>query len=142
MRNMKKYRLPSAPAWLLLVGVLLFPVGCRHLPEDSAMLDKVEKARLAAANPDNYGRPVRIQGVVTYCDPEWHLLFLQDESGGLFIDVDEDVVDLSAGQLIEVSGKLGPSNRGIESPHFRVLGAARATFTMGADTWTDPRRGD
>ena len=88
------------------------------------MLDKVEKARLAAANQDNYGRPVLIQGVVTYCDPEWHLLFVQDESGGLFIDLDENVVDVSAGQLVEVSGKLAPSNRGIESPHFRILGAA------------------
>jgi len=122
MRTMKRYRLSSAPAWLLLACILLLPVGCRRRSDDSATLDRVEEARLAAADPDNYGRAVRIRGVVTYCDPEWRLLFLQDQSGGLFIDLDQDVADLSAGRLIEVSGKLAPSNRGIESPHFRVLG--------------------
>src|SRR5271170_6623585 len=124
MRTMKRYRSSSAPAWLLLVCILLLSVGCRRRSDDAATLDRVDEARLAAADPDNYGRAVRIRGVVTYCDPEWHLLFLQDQSGGLFIDFDQDVVGLSAGRLIEVSGKLAPSNRGIESPHFRVLGPA------------------
>jgi len=122
--NMRINQLFSVPFWCLVVCLILPAAGCSNQSGDSAVLDKVDTTRLAAMNPSNYGRPVRIQGVVTYCDPEWHLLFLQDASGGIFVALKDEVADLKVGNLVEVSGKLAPGNRGIEEPHFRLLGAA------------------
>src|SRR5277367_1182321 len=121
---MQKSYLTSVAASALVVSLLWSAAGCGSRSLDSAVLDKAEVTRLAARNPSNYGRPVRLKGVVTYCDPEWHLHFLQDESGGFFIDLKEEVADLKVGRLVEISGKLGPGNHGVEDPLFRVLGSA------------------
>ncbi len=102
----------------------MFSTGCRTASHNSSVFDNVEAVRTAAANPSNYGKPLRIEGVVTFCDPEWHLLFLQDATGGLFVHLAEEGTDLQAGQSIEVSGKLAPGNRGIDDARFRVLGSA------------------
>jgi diguanylate cyclase (GGDEF)-like protein len=123
-RNMGTDQQIPLRAGLLMLCVLLSATGCRTAPGDSGVFESAEKAHLAATNPSNFGKPVRIQGVVTYCDPEWHLLFLQDSSGGFFVNLKEDVADLKAGRLVEVSGKLAPGNRGIDDPHFRLLGPA------------------
>jgi diguanylate cyclase (GGDEF)-like protein len=104
--------------------ILLSAMGCRTSSRNSSVLDRAEQVRLAAADPSNYGKAVRITGVVTYCDPDWHLLFLQDASGGFFIDLKESVPGMDAGRLVEVSGKLAPSNRGIDDPDIRLLGLA------------------
>jgi len=122
--KMSQTQLFSMPRWCLLVCLISLVAGCKNQSRDAAILDKAEATRLAATNPGNYGRPVRIQGVVTYCDPEWHLLFLQDDSGGFFVDLKDEVPELKVGRLVEVSGKLAPGNRGIEEPRFRVLGMA------------------
>src|SRR5208282_4495767 len=113
---MRKSCLIAVPASVLVVSLLLSAAGCGSRSLNSAVLDKAEVTRLAATNPSNYGRPVRLTGVVTYCDPEWHLLFLQDDSGGFFVDLKEEVADLKVGRLVEISGKLAPGNRGIEDP--------------------------
>jgi diguanylate cyclase (GGDEF)-like protein len=124
MRNVGTDQRIPVRAWVLMLCVLLSSTGCGTAPGDSSVLESAEKAHLAASDSSNYGKPVRIQGVVTYCDPEWHLLFLQDSSGGFFVNLKEDVADLKVGQLVEVSGKLAPGNRGIDDPHFRLLGPA------------------
>lgn len=71
-------------------------------------------------------------------DPEWHLLFLQDSSGGFFIDLNDEVPDLEAGRVVEVTGKLAPSNRGVDDPHFEVLGSAPMPPTQPLPDTTDP----
>jgi hypothetical protein len=104
--------------------ILVSATACRTTSSKSSLLDKAEIARLAASDPSNYGKPVRITGVVTYCDPDWHLLFLQDSSGGFFVDLKDVVPGLNIGRLVEVSGKLAPGNRGIDDADFRLLGSA------------------
>src|SRR5262249_5380323 len=63
-------------------------------------------------------------GVVTYYDAQWHLLFLQDPSGGLFVSPEDETAELKIGQQVELSGTLAPSNRGIDHLQARVLGTA------------------
>ncbi|HMD39235.1 MAG TPA: GGDEF domain-containing protein [Candidatus Acidoferrum sp.] len=121
---MSRTKLFPAPILCLIASVLLLASGCGFRAKDSSLLDKAEDIRLAAKDPGNYGRPVRIRGVVTYCDPEWHLLFLQDETGGFFVGLSDDVAELKPGRLVEISGKLAPGNKGIEDPHFKLLGSA------------------
>ncbi|HEY1463668.1 MAG TPA: GGDEF domain-containing protein [Terriglobales bacterium] len=106
------------------VCLLLVLSGCARRGVNLALLESAKNVHEAAGDASNYGRPVRIQGVVTYYDPEWRLLFLQDASGGFFLNANENVANVKPGKLLEVSGKLAPSNIGIEDPEFRVLGDA------------------
>lgn len=110
--------------WVISVCVLLCLTGCSYRAGNQASLDQTENVRLAATDPANFGKPVRIQGVVTYYDPDWHLLFLQDSTGGIFVNLKEGIPGIDVGRLIEVTGKLAPSNVGIEDAVFNVLGSA------------------
>lgn len=124
MRNMRRSALSSLPVCWLMACILLSATGCRTTSSNSSVLDQAETAHVAATDPSNYGKPVRITGVVTYCDPDWHLLFLQDSTGGFFVDLKDAVPGLDVGRLVEVSGKLAPGNRGIDDADFRLLGTA------------------
>jgi diguanylate cyclase (GGDEF)-like protein len=135
---MRRNQLLPATFALFLVCVSGFAAGCKNQGDPSAILDQAESTRLAASNPGNYGRPVRIEGVVTYYDPEWHLLFLQDASGGFFVGLKEEVPDLTTGGLVEVSGKLAPGNLGIEEPHFRLLGRGAMPVPQALPATGDP----
>jgi signal transduction histidine kinase len=47
--------------------------------------------------------PVRLRGVITYADPEWHNLFLHDESGDIYAETTQP--DVRAGQWVEMTGQ-------------------------------------
>ena len=108
----------------LVVFFLLLTAGCGTRPRDSGLLVEADSIHLAATDPSNFGRPVRLTGVVTYFDPEWHLLFLQDKTGGFFLTLKDEVPGLVTGRLVEVTGKLAPGNQGIADPHFQLFGTA------------------
>lgn len=68
------------------------------------------------------GVEVRIQGVVTYSDPGWHLLFMQDATQGLTLTPSEPVVYPKVGDRVELTGKTSvESQYGVVQPQFRVL---------------------
>lgn len=136
---MKSKRRQWCPAPLLaLVCALAAFTGCMTGNRKPDVLDRAETARLAALNPTNYGESVRLTGVITYFDPDWHLLFLQDQTGGFFVNLQDRVPDLAPGEQVEVSGKLAPSSLGIESPRFRVLGRAPMPSPQQLPEETDP----
>jgi diguanylate cyclase (GGDEF)-like protein len=130
-------RVLPVPCRLLVVCLLLVSTACNYRSTNSSHLDSSDAIRLAALDPSNYGQPVRIEGVVTYYDPEWQLLFVQDSSGGLFVDLKEDASNLRVGQLLEITGKLAPSNIGIANPRFRVLGRAPMPAPLPLPKTTD-----
>lgn len=71
----------------------------RHLPtlrtiHDVFLLSKAEAAQ---------AYPIEIQAVVTYSDPQWGLLFIQDSTGTSFIDVHGNVTKYALGARIRVS---------------------------------------
>jgi diguanylate cyclase (GGDEF)-like protein len=123
---------------LLFPFLLLCAIGCGYRATNSQSLDKAEAVRLAALNPDNYGRPVHLEAVVTYYDPEWHLLFVQDSSGGVFVNLQEPVAGLEEGTHLAIQGKLGPSSIGIEDPHFQLLGIAPMPSPQSLPAGADP----
>ena len=82
----------------------------RELPE--------ERASLAL--------PVRISGVITYNDPEWRQLYLQDATGGIYSKYSGARTELHAGEKVTV---VGLTNAGgfapvIVAPKFMNEGAA------------------
>jgi PAS domain S-box-containing protein len=71
------------------------------------------------------GYPVQIRGVVTYYDFKNYLLFIQDETGGIFI-LAENAMDIAAGQRVIVQGYSAPGDYAplIRDPCFQILGTA------------------
>ncbi len=55
-------------------------------------------------------RPVSVRGVVTYFDPYWGLLFVQDRTAAVFVNTSGLDLRLKAGDLVDVSGVSGPGD--------------------------------
>jgi diguanylate cyclase (GGDEF)-like protein len=49
-------------------------------------------------------KPVTVRAVVTYFDPDWHLLFVQDETAAAFVNLGNSQLELRPGDLIDISG--------------------------------------
>ena len=68
------------------------------------------------------GYPVRLRGVLTYADPEWHSAFFQDETDALYAATDQP--GLHAGQFVELTGQTDPGNfaPSVVNAAFSILG--------------------
>jgi diguanylate cyclase (GGDEF)-like protein len=55
-------------------------------------------------------RPVSVRGVVTYFDPNWGLLFIQDQTAAVFVNTSGLNLRLRQGDLVDVSGVSGPGD--------------------------------
>jgi signal transduction histidine kinase/DNA-binding response OmpR family regulator len=90
------------------------------------VLDTVSRAHRLTPDEAKRGYPVKLHAVVTYYDPFWHYIFVQDSTAGIFISVDEldKKMVFEPGQLLEVDGQSGPGDFApvIIKPRFRVLG--------------------
>ena len=71
--------------------------------------------------------PVELDGVVTYSDPEWGLLFLDDPTGPLFVEVSGTKTRYPAGTHIHLSGKTTVKSGAaiLVQPKIRVLGSGK-----------------
>lgn len=52
--------------------------------------------------------PVEIRGVVTYYDPIWRVLFVNDETGGIYVDEKSQTLPIHAGDRVIVRGESDP----------------------------------
>jgi signal transduction histidine kinase/CheY-like chemotaxis protein len=70
-------------------------------------------------------QPVKLRGVVTYSDSDWHFFFLQDSTGGAFVWHVETPV--TTGEEVEVEGTTNSGNYApnVTALHVRTLGAGR-----------------
>ncbi len=59
------------------------------------------------------GIPVRLQGVVTYYDPSWNMLFFQDPTGAFYIDTKGKPLQVQAGESVYLSGKTAEDGDGL-----------------------------
>jgi signal transduction histidine kinase len=50
------------------------------------------------------GYPVRLEAVVTYSDPQWRTLFVQDTSGGIFVTPAGSTTYIRPGQHVQIRG--------------------------------------
>ncbi len=68
--------------------------------------------------------PVQLEGIATYSDPEWGLLFLADGTGSIYINVHGMSSVFPAGSHIRVDAVTGPGDVGtvLVQPKVRVLG--------------------
>ncbi len=75
----------------------------------------MREIREAADGSVALGHPVEFTAVVTYYQPEWNQLYVQDTTGALYVDPPDEVFNLKEGQRIRISGTLDTPNRGISN---------------------------
>jgi signal transduction histidine kinase/CheY-like chemotaxis protein len=100
-------------------------VAAIERPADLPVLTRAgDVLALSAEEAERY-YPVRIRAVVTYVDQAWSMLFVQDPTGGVYVET-LHVPDLRAGDLVEVEGSTDPGNFApqIVRPVITVLGRA------------------
>ncbi len=54
------------------------------------------------------GYPVRLEGIITFCDDSWETSFIQDESAGIFIATSCSEYGISAGDQVFLYGSTDP----------------------------------
>jgi PAS domain S-box-containing protein len=67
---------------------------------------------------------VRLQGVITYADPEWRNGFFQDRGEAIYVDLDPVQKHVQSGQWVELTGRTSPGGFAPEvlSSGIEVLG--------------------
>ncbi|MCI0748275.1 MAG: PAS domain S-box protein [Verrucomicrobia subdivision 3 bacterium] len=79
------------------------------------------------------GQPVRLRGIVTYHDPKWETLFVQDATAGIYIGAgDHSRPHYRAGQLVEVDGVTAAGT-------FAPIVAERRIAVVGAAPLPSPK---
>lgn len=113
---------------LYLVAALLVPIWAMAQGPKRDGLQRTMRSVREIGQLDNsdakHAYPVQLEGVVTYADPEWGLLFLEDSTGGIYIDVHGMKVSLPAGTRLRVDAVTGPGDIApvLVAPKIRALG--------------------
>ncbi len=81
------------------------------------------------------GQEVRIQGVVTYSDEEWNLIYLQDATMGLTLSPQKLTSYPKPGDRVEVTGKTAFENQAnvVVNPQFRILAQNEMPLPMSVE---------
>lgn len=97
------------------------PYSGSNLP----ILKTVSKIRNLTYNETKKGYPVQLASVVTYVDPVWGMLFVQDKTGGIFILSNKiEPGHFKIGQRVFVKGNTDPGGfaPNIINAEIRILG--------------------
>jgi diguanylate cyclase (GGDEF)-like protein/PAS domain S-box-containing protein len=65
--------------------------------------------------------PIELDAVVTYSDPEWGVLFVQDRTGPTFLDVHGTSTKFPAGTRVRVEAVTGTNNNGLMVAHAKII---------------------
>jgi signal transduction histidine kinase len=109
-----------------VISLLLEPGRFSAQPNLTVLSSAREVHQLTAEQAARH-YPVLIRGVVTFCDESIGQLFVQDESGGIFVEIHGSYgFELQTGQLLQIEGISVPGGFApdIEPRHIKLLGKA------------------
>jgi len=123
---------------LILKDAVVLPTGststpANHIsPASSAtpaslpLLEAVQAIRRLSSSEAARGYPVRLEAVVTFSDPVFWTVFVQDASGAIFASPANSEIDIRPGQRVRVRGvtAAGDFTPTITKAAFEVLGEA------------------
>src|SRR5208282_4877828 len=107
-------RIPGAAtgAVPLLTGLLFFLTVPRLAGQGASLPELQTAQQVRQLTPEQAARhyPVRLRGVVTFYDQNQFFRFVQDDTAGIYFQLDNspDLPPLAAGQLVEVEGEADP----------------------------------
>ena len=109
---------------LLILGLFVAPVRAATV-RDKPLSTAIAVKQLSGAELTR-DIPVRIEGVVTYYDPDSYLFFVQDSTAGIYVRGGFDQ-NFRVGDLLRVEGiaKKGRLSNIIDEPDFTRLGRAK-----------------
>ncbi len=129
----------AAGGWEMVDAVVTRFVEHHGDAKDLPVVTTVRKLHALTAEEASRAYPVRLHGVITYFDPKYGFLFLQDATGGTFVEAHKLVAQpIRAGQLAEVTGISDPGFFAPEVDHCAVRVISRAKLpTAAADASED-----
>ena len=93
-----------------VLGLLFLAPRCARRGEGTdlpALTSSLQLRRLSASEARR-GYPVRLHGIVSFCDAKYHILTVQDGQGGVFVDSNELHMDsMLPGLQVDVEGYSG-----------------------------------
>jgi signal transduction histidine kinase len=94
-------------------------------PPHPTLRTAAEVRRLSPAEARE-ARPIRLEAVVTYNDPETRHLFVQDRTAGIYVEAWRHIHRLQPGDLVEIEGVSAPGDFVpiVAEPRVRVTGRA------------------
>jgi two-component system, sensor histidine kinase and response regulator len=111
------------------IAVLAFAAllpAARGRPQETQppVLTRVEEIRNLSPQAAAQGYRVRLRGVITYCDLPRMDLFMQDSTGGIYLEPGELKSPRRPGEQVEVTGRVSPGDFASEiaDPHIKPLG--------------------
>jgi len=123
-RRSRLYFVISLATFALLASVSPAQQRNDNLPQRLTTLETIREVRQLPSEKARAGYPIHVRGVVTYADKVQNDLFVQDSTGGIFVNSDATATPLQSGQTVEVTGISGPGDFAsqIENPRIQVLG--------------------
>jgi len=100
---------------LVLVCVL---AGCAHAPQERTL--SVSEIVKADNDARARGQQVRTTAVVTYCDADWRMMFVQDQGSALYIALPPDAMAQS-GDRVQIAGTISSLANGLDHAQISVL---------------------
>jgi PAS domain S-box-containing protein len=122
----------SPMSFLRLAGTVILQLflglvaGANAAAPGTGVLRTVAEVRALSEKDAASKHGVSLQGIVTYHDPAWRLLFLEDATGGVAVEVPSESASLARGQTIAVEGAtiLGGLAPVVSASSWQVLGKA------------------
>lgn len=88
------------------------------------LLTQTGSVRQLSLNAAKSGYPVKLQGYVTYYDPDWRILYIQDDRDGITVELSHQNNEIKTGQWVEIEGTSAPGNflPIVSKARIRILG--------------------
>jgi hypothetical protein len=111
-------------SWLLMLFSALCVVTAGQAQNDRRVLQTVREVNQLTNIEARNAYSVKLEGTVTYSDPEWGLLFVEDATGAIYVNVHGMNGSYPAGSRVKVEAVTGPGDVGtvLVNPHVEIAG--------------------
>ena len=108
----------------LLFSLLLSRGGAAQAPNDQRALRTIREVNQLTNLEARNALPVHLDAIVTYSDPEWGLLFVEDATGAIYVNVHGMSSSFPAGSRVKIDAVTGPGDVDtvLVNPRLEVLG--------------------
>ena len=118
---------------LVLASLVAPPLEVKARPNKLPTLTRVEQIRQLSQDQARLEYPVHLRGVVTYYGGAGWELFVQDETGGVYVECGDQNPNVTAGQQVELVGVTAPGSFSPEvaKPQIKVRGPGALPLPKG-----------
>lgn len=112
------------PRISLSIFLLLVSIVAAQAQEDRHVLRTIREVNQLTNIEARNAYSVQLEGTVTYSDPEWGLLFVEDASGAIYVNVHGMKTTYPAGSRVKIEAVTGPGDVDtvLVNPHIEIVG--------------------